>query len=278
VKPLRLADAKPKPGASVIVVGNPAGLEGSISSGVVSATREHPLELVQIDAAISPGSSGGPVLDETGKVIGVVRLFLSNGQNLNFAIPAHLVEAAVARSQGSISMARFAAATAPPAPSPVPSAPTAPAQARRPQRPAFPSTIAGFAIGSSIREARERCGAPLIGETQLASCDSQPVPLRFATGKVWLTFSDGKLTEVVLHGAGFDVVQNAFIVKYGLPDLVQSPAGKGWKHAKAWRAGRAGRFVWLLDGGEIIVVSMDGRSVMIMYFSTLGRSIQRENF
>lgn len=76
-------------GDDVYVAGNPEGLEGTLSSGIVSALRqvqEH--KLLQITAPISPGSSGGPVLNAHGEVIGVAVATLMGGQNLNFAVPS----------------------------------------------------------------------------------------------------------------------------------------------------------------------------------------------
>ena len=70
------------------VFGAPLGLEGTTSSGVVSAFRDKDgLELMQITAPISQGSSGGPVLNSSGEVIGVATLIMTGGQNLNFAVP-----------------------------------------------------------------------------------------------------------------------------------------------------------------------------------------------
>jgi Trypsin-like peptidase domain len=83
------------PGQKVIVIGNPLGLEGTVSEGIISAIRtEH--NLVQISAPISPGSSGSPVLTEDGKVIGVATLQSKEGQNLNFAIPTDTVRGILA--------------------------------------------------------------------------------------------------------------------------------------------------------------------------------------
>jgi Trypsin-like peptidase domain len=75
-------------GDKVIVIGNPAGLTGTVSDGIVSGFRKNRLyvPLIQITAPISPGSSGSPVLDENGEVIGVATLTSNQGQNLNFAI------------------------------------------------------------------------------------------------------------------------------------------------------------------------------------------------
>jgi hypothetical protein len=73
-------------GDEILVAGNPEGLEASISIGIVSAVRKE-RGLVQIDAPISPGSSGGPVVNQRGEVIGVAESSLVEGQNLNFAVP-----------------------------------------------------------------------------------------------------------------------------------------------------------------------------------------------
>lgn len=79
-----------KVGEPVYAVGNPQGLEGTFSQGVVSGIRKFGNErLLQITAPISPGSSGGPVMNTAGEVIGVSVATFTGGQNLNFAIPAN---------------------------------------------------------------------------------------------------------------------------------------------------------------------------------------------
>lgn len=76
-------------GETVYAVGNPQGLEGTFSQGIVSSIREvGPDKLLQITAPISPGSSGGPVLSGNGEVVGVSVATFRGGQNLNFAIPS----------------------------------------------------------------------------------------------------------------------------------------------------------------------------------------------
>jgi S1-C subfamily serine protease len=81
-------------GQHVLVIGNPEGLSGTVSDGLIAAFRnrnpELPLSawtLIQITAPLSPGSSGSPVLDENGRVLGVAVMIFKEGQNLNFAIP-----------------------------------------------------------------------------------------------------------------------------------------------------------------------------------------------
>ena len=73
-------------GDEILVAGNPEGLEASFSKGIVSAVRKDS-GLFQIDAPISPGSSGGPVVNQRGEVIGVASSSMVEGQNLNFAVP-----------------------------------------------------------------------------------------------------------------------------------------------------------------------------------------------
>ncbi|MGQ9569613.1 MAG: S1C family serine protease [Thermodesulfovibrionales bacterium] len=76
-------------GDEVYAIGNPQGLEGTFSQGIVSSVRQIGSDtLFQITAPISPGSSGGPFLNAQGKVIGIAVATFSGGQNLNFAIPS----------------------------------------------------------------------------------------------------------------------------------------------------------------------------------------------
>ncbi|MFH1390247.1 MAG: serine protease [Candidatus Margulisiibacteriota bacterium] len=76
-------------GDEIYAVGNPMGLEGTFSKGIISSVRQiDGDQILQITAPISPGSSGGPVLNEKGKVIGVSFGTFSSGQSLNFAIPS----------------------------------------------------------------------------------------------------------------------------------------------------------------------------------------------
>ena len=85
---LKVADIRPQVGEHVLVVGSPLGLEQSVSEGLVSAIRSirDRGEFLQISAPISPGSSGGPVVNLQGRVIGVAA-FQVKGQSINFAVP-----------------------------------------------------------------------------------------------------------------------------------------------------------------------------------------------
>ena len=90
IKPLPLGNSSDvKIGETVYVAGNPKGLEGTFSNGIISSRRDpYTKERLQMTAPISPGSSGGPVLNSKGEVIGISFMTLVGGQNLNFAIPS----------------------------------------------------------------------------------------------------------------------------------------------------------------------------------------------
>jgi len=83
----------PKVAEKIIVYGSPMGLEKTVSDGIISAIREVPGygKLIQITAPISPGSSGSPVLNMQGEVIGIATFQFIEGQNLNFAIPSEKI-------------------------------------------------------------------------------------------------------------------------------------------------------------------------------------------
>lgn len=91
-KPLVLADVEPKQGSTIYAVGNPRGLERTITEGLFTAHREIAGQLLaQISAPISPGSSGGPIVDAQGYLVGVAVASRGDGQNLNFAVPLSVV-------------------------------------------------------------------------------------------------------------------------------------------------------------------------------------------
>ena len=94
-KPLPLAQALPEPGETVVVIGSPLGLEQTVTDGIVSAIRKiSPVgQVIQMSAPISPGSSGSPVVDMRGQVVGVASFRRQDGQNLNFAIPVRALSA-----------------------------------------------------------------------------------------------------------------------------------------------------------------------------------------
>ncbi len=93
VQPLSINPSIPKVGERLIVIGSPLGLELTVADGIVSAIREIPKfgKIIQMTAPLSPGSSGSPVVNIEGEVIGVASYQIVEGQNLNFAIPCERV-------------------------------------------------------------------------------------------------------------------------------------------------------------------------------------------
>ena len=79
-------------GEEVVAIGNPLSLESTVSNGIISGVRtskEQGGKFLQSTAPISPGSSGGPLFDMFGEVVGINTMYLEGGENLNFAIPAN---------------------------------------------------------------------------------------------------------------------------------------------------------------------------------------------
>ena len=95
--PLELVETVPTPGTPVAALGNPMGLDGSISAGIVSgSSRSMPTgngfaipDTLQTDAPINPGNSGGPLVGLDGRVVGVNRA--RAGDNIGFAVSAEVV-------------------------------------------------------------------------------------------------------------------------------------------------------------------------------------------
>ncbi|MEO1402764.1 MAG: HhoA/HhoB/HtrA family serine endopeptidase [Cyanobacteria bacterium J06635_1] len=85
-----------KPGEWAIAIGNPLGLDNTVTAGIISATGrtsaqirvpDKRIQFIQTDAAINPGNSGGPLLNERGEVIGMNTAIIGGAQGLGFAIP-----------------------------------------------------------------------------------------------------------------------------------------------------------------------------------------------
>ncbi|HEV8261242.1 MAG TPA: trypsin-like peptidase domain-containing protein [Burkholderiales bacterium] len=87
-------------GEEVIAIGNPLGLDQTVTRGIISGLNrilpETPLSLseplIQTDAPINPGNSGGPLLNRCGQVIGINSAIIPNAQNIGFAIPSNLLK------------------------------------------------------------------------------------------------------------------------------------------------------------------------------------------
>jgi S1-C subfamily serine protease len=99
---IQLGDSeKIKPGEWAIAIGNPLGLDNTVTAGIISGTGRTSSEIgaadkrvnyIQTDAAINPGNSGGPLLDASGRVIGMNTAILRGTQGLGFAIPINTAQ------------------------------------------------------------------------------------------------------------------------------------------------------------------------------------------
>lgn len=84
-----------RPGKKLSALGSPGGLEATVTEGIVSAVKRPLLpmgDVIQIDVAVNPGNSGGPLVNEKGEVVGVVFAGISGFQGVNFAIPGETVK------------------------------------------------------------------------------------------------------------------------------------------------------------------------------------------
>jgi S1-C subfamily serine protease len=80
-------------GEPAVIVGSPRGLEGTVTAGILSSIRDSGdgFKVLQTDAAVNPGNSGGPLVNNKGQAIGVVSFKLRSAEGLNFAIPVNYV-------------------------------------------------------------------------------------------------------------------------------------------------------------------------------------------
>jgi tetratricopeptide (TPR) repeat protein len=92
-KGLKLARKMPEEGERVVAIGTPRGLELTVSDGIVSSIRTQPdhIKALQITAPISEGSSGGPVFNMKGEVVGIAAAQFHDAENLNFATPVEFL-------------------------------------------------------------------------------------------------------------------------------------------------------------------------------------------
>jgi hypothetical protein len=123
---LRLGDSDAiSAGDQIVAIGNPLGFNYSVTSGLVSQVRpvcgqaeiatgaqgcKQELKVLQISAPISPGSSGGPLFNQFGEVVGITTAIVTAGQNLNLAVPGNYLKPLIAHHQ-SIPTERFAIET-----------------------------------------------------------------------------------------------------------------------------------------------------------------------
>lgn len=96
------------PGEQVVLIGSPEGLQGSVTTGVVSAVRDlEGFKIIQTDAAANPGNSGGPLLNSSGQVIGVLDFKLRGSENLNFALPINYIRGMLGELKAPMTLAEL---------------------------------------------------------------------------------------------------------------------------------------------------------------------------
>jgi hypothetical protein len=114
LRPVRLGDSNQvSAGDKIYAIGNPLGVfDYTITDGLISQVRPlaADLTLLQISAPISPGSSGGPLFNQFGEVIGVTTAIITQGQSINLAVPANYLRPLIAQPS-QIALDEFAKAT-----------------------------------------------------------------------------------------------------------------------------------------------------------------------
>ncbi|MCA9621749.1 MAG: trypsin-like peptidase domain-containing protein [Myxococcales bacterium] len=158
-----------KPGDPVVAIGHPMGLQDTVSDGLISGKRviDPELTVLQISAPIAPGSSGGPLFNDRGEVVGVAAAVSRRGQNLNFGIPIDYLEELLARA-APMSVADFIDQLEDLAPKPLPRV-----QRDIPRHDLW--LLSGCAkedlilVGATIQQAIE-VGAPLYNEGNFSAC------------------------------------------------------------------------------------------------------------
>ena len=99
---VRIGDPnKLKVGEKLYVIGSPQGLQNTVSEGILSGIRnlDAHRNILQMTAAISPGSSGGPVFNSRGEVVGVATFLIAETQSLNFAMPINLIASGLLKKE-----------------------------------------------------------------------------------------------------------------------------------------------------------------------------------
>ncbi|MBR0043314.1 MAG: trypsin-like peptidase domain-containing protein, partial [Synergistaceae bacterium] len=96
---LKLSSKLPRQGEAIMAAGNPQGFKGTVSNGIISAFRLNN-QLLQFTAPISPGSSGGALINSLGEVVGMPTLQFKEGQNLNFALASSVLNEFLNKSKG----------------------------------------------------------------------------------------------------------------------------------------------------------------------------------
>ncbi|HMC97190.1 MAG TPA: serine protease [Flavobacteriales bacterium] len=224
-------------GQRIYVIGTPQGLPATFSDGLVSSVRTgEGVSRIQITAPISPGSSGGPVLNAKGQLVGVAVEQFREGQNLNFAIPA-------ADLSGLLKLRT------------PPKKPAAPPVVRS-EKPAAPPSSLERSITSwgkcRILALSDRAGAVAVSsDDRVVWSDKVPAALKKYLQQQGSAAQ--RIDDIVLRDNGsWLVVQGGGIVGSGMPaDLVERLQERA-------RAGSQFRSITVNNNGDWIVVSRTG--------------------
>lgn len=203
-------------GQSVFAIGSPRGLELSLSEGLVSSLRNTADgALIQTTAAISPGSSGGGLFDEQGRLVGLTTAQILNGQNLNFAIPVEWLRHVGVQVRVAQNLAAPAAETptATAAPTVVPPATSAP-----PEIEAAVEVVAEPAPPANSAQPRE---LPALAATEEDSAGFSSVYLGFGMIAALLLLAKpaiNALTEFMNRDATPSAAATRAAIRAALPD------------------------------------------------------------
>jgi len=252
-------DRRLRAGDAVVALGTPQGLDFIVSTGVIGAVRtvNADLTLLQITAPISPGSSGGPLLNESGAVVGVTTLMLVNGQNLNFAVPSRYVQALLSRPHTARPLTKQT--TPKRTPQKFGNAPLT-------EKP-YPDAVAGFKLGMTLRDAKKTCPGTLVEKKNYLECSVAAVPVPFASGPVRLFFSTGRLISVKLVATSAEDARTTLTSRYGPPHDPRIAFDKsgGAQPPKA-PLDKTVHLEWsFADGGSINIDELSPRRVEVLY-------------
>ncbi len=273
-------------GQAVIALGNPFGLGGSVSRGILSSktrrppNKDEPLDIpdwLQIDAAINPGNSGGPLVDLRGELIGINVAVSRQGQGIGFAIPIKRISATLSEMYTPETLAGlwFGARMRP--------------QQQPPRiselETGSPAAVAGLRQGDSILAVDGKPTRSMFSAVDLLTkvADSRPVDVTFQRGSERYTARVGLVREQAYFNA--DMVRSkiglqveelsaASAARLGL-DLPGALIIEGVEaRSEAARADvRRGMIITSIDGQKITRV---GRAAKILHGREAGKTVQLE--
>lgn len=260
-------------GESVIALGNPFGLGGSVSKGILSSKSRRPsikdqpldvLDWLQTDAAINPGNSGGPLVNMRGELIGMNVAVYSEGQGIGFAIPIKRVGESMAelltpeRLRTLWYGARVKPGTIPLVLASV--------------EPESPAEKAGLRPGDVVLRINGKTVRSFIEYTWelLNSTASKPVNLQVRQGELTKDITVNLVPEVNYFNAGLVEKQTGLTVRELTPDEVKSTAGR-LRGFVVTEVEKESPLADAVKQGVIVVQGLDGQSVTNMV--NLARSL-----